>query len=141
MSELTGLSNPRLRVVQLLCGEDLATSQSAELAPTEQGKALKRAIFQGAAQSRNFIYLIIDKETSACACVDCCWDAAGLLRIVRGLELNLVAALYTHRHPDHTGGAYAKVAQHNVVPQCPSRPPPPSVSHALTTATAHRTRS
>jgi hydroxyacylglutathione hydrolase len=107
MSELTGLANERLRLVQMLCGEDLASEQTAKLATDEQQKSLKKAIFQGAAQSANFIYLIIDRETNACACVDACWDTEGLLHIIHSLELELVAALYTHRHSDHTGGRYS----------------------------------
>eukprot|EP01046_Picozoa_sp_COSAG06_P051409 COSAG06_NODE_8375_length_2191_cov_2.235660_1_plen_417_part_10 len=66
----------------------------------------KIAIHGGAAQSANFIYLIIDRETKECACVDAAWDTTGLLRVCQALELNLVAALYTHRHVDHVGGIY-----------------------------------
>jgi glyoxylase-like metal-dependent hydrolase (beta-lactamase superfamily II) len=66
----------------------------------------KVAIHGGAAQSANFVYLIIDRETKDCACVDAAWDTTGLLRVCQALELNLVAALYTHRHVDHVGGMY-----------------------------------
>eukprot|EP01045_Picozoa_sp_COSAG04_P015207 COSAG04_NODE_1187_length_7847_cov_3.494579_2_plen_484_part_00 len=65
----------------------------------------KLAINQGAAGSRNFIYLIIDRETKDAAVVDAAWDTVGVLRIAQALELNLVAALYTHAHVDHTGGS------------------------------------
>ena len=51
-------------------------------------------------------YLIIDRETKECACVDAAWDTTGLMRVCQALELNLVAALYTHRHVDHVGGIY-----------------------------------
>lgn len=74
-------------------------------APASQ-RPQKVAIHGGAAQSANFVYLIIDRETKDCACVDAAWDTTGLLRVCQALELNLVAALYTHRHVDHVGGMY-----------------------------------
>ena len=105
MSELNGLENPRLQIIQLLNGEDIATEETAQAMP-EAARAQKIAVHKGAAQSANFIYLIIDRETKDCACVDAAWDTTGLLRVTQALELNLIAALYTHRHVDHTGGIY-----------------------------------
>ena len=70
MSELSGLETPGLQVIQLLCGEDVATDETAELGATPQAVQLNKAVFKGAAKSQNFIYLIVDTATKDCALVD-----------------------------------------------------------------------
>ena len=47
MSELSGLETPNLQVIQLLCGEDIATDETAELGGTPQAIALNKAVFKG----------------------------------------------------------------------------------------------
>jgi glyoxylase-like metal-dependent hydrolase (beta-lactamase superfamily II) len=53
----------------------------------------------------NFVYLIGDSETRECAVVDPAWDVKGILDLVDREDMQLVGALVTHYHPDHTGGS------------------------------------
>ena len=53
---------------------------------------------------QNFVYVIGSRTTRQVALVDPAWDVEALLEHVRGQDLEPVAALVTHYHPDHVGG-------------------------------------
>lgn len=62
-----------------------------------------------ASQMANYIYVVIDARDGArgaAVLIDACWDVDGILRFCsEDLKVERVAAaLYTHRHFDHTGG-------------------------------------
>jgi len=56
------------------------------------------------APMQNFVYLIGSTSTRKVALVDPAWDIPALLERVRERDLEPVAALVTHYHPDHIGG-------------------------------------
>lgn len=84
-----------IEVYQLLCGCDIAVGQDP--------------VSFMASQMANYVYVLVDasKDSGRSAVViDCCWDVDGILRQCRE-DLNVkhvAAAVYTHRHFDHTGG-------------------------------------
>jgi glyoxylase-like metal-dependent hydrolase (beta-lactamase superfamily II) len=80
------MTTDRLYFRQLLAGRDFARQ-----AP-------------GAAEMRNFVYLIGDRETSECVVVDPAWGVKDLVDLVGRDGMKLVGALATHHHPDHVGG-------------------------------------
>ncbi|ORX81145.1 Metallo-hydrolase/oxidoreductase [Basidiobolus meristosporus CBS 931.73] len=82
--------------IQLLAGRDIANTASYN--------PIQNKIFEYAAEMRNFIYLIVDKETRECVVVDACWDATGIMNTIEKLKLKLVGAVVTHYHFDHVGG-------------------------------------
>jgi hypothetical protein len=84
MSQLNGLRGD-LEIVQLLCGEEIAGTAAA-------------------AQSANFVYMVMDSETRRAAVFDACWDIASIFGAAEALEVEITAALYTHHHYDHAGG-------------------------------------
>lgn len=53
---------------------------------------------------KNFVYVIGSRATREVALVDPAWSIAALLEHVRERDLEPVAALVTHYHPDHVGG-------------------------------------
>ena len=53
---------------------------------------------------RNFTYVVGSRTTRKVALVDPAWDVDGLLEHVHSQDLEPVAALITHYHPDHCGG-------------------------------------
>jgi glyoxylase-like metal-dependent hydrolase (beta-lactamase superfamily II) len=55
---------------------------------------------------RNFVYVVGSRTTREVALVDPAWDVAGLLEHLAKQDLRLTAALVTHYHPDHVGGAF-----------------------------------
>lgn len=62
-----------------------------------------------ASQMANYVYVVISSQGTggrSAVVVDACWDVDGLLRHCREeLRVEAVsAAVYTHRHFDHTGG-------------------------------------
>ena len=67
------------------------------------GRDFARGV-RGAADMRNFVYLIGDREAGECVAVDPAWDVQGLVDLVEQDGLRLVGALATHYHPDHVGG-------------------------------------
>ncbi|KAJ1653830.1 hypothetical protein IWQ61_006124 [Dispira simplex] len=85
-----------LEIRQFLVGRDLAKNRSINM--------VQNKIFDYAKKMRNFIYLIIDRESRQCAVIDACWDVPGLARILKRENLTLVAAIVTHYHFDHVGG-------------------------------------
>ena len=53
---------------------------------------------------QNYTYIVGSKRTREVALVDPAWNIESLLEHVESRELNPVAALVTHYHPDHIGG-------------------------------------
>jgi len=86
---------PGVSVHQLLCGRDIASGDDP--------------VSQMAAQMANYVYVVVDTSAAgggAAVLIDPCWDVDGLLRLCRehlGVQ-KVTAALFTHRHFDHTGG-------------------------------------
>ena len=63
----------------------------------------------------NFVYVIEDEISKACAIVDPAWDVTAILDCIQSRDLELVYILLTHGHFDHTDGladclAYKEVA-------------------------------
>ena len=54
---------------------------------------------------KNFTYVVGSQTTREVALVDPAWDVDGLIEHVEGRGFKPVAALVTHYHPDHCGGA------------------------------------
>ena len=89
----------RLYFRQLLAGRDFARS-----AP-------------GAAEMRNFVYLIGDRESRECVVVDPAWGVSDLVELVRKDGMTLTGALATHHHPDHVGGDLMGMADVEGLPE------------------------
>ncbi|KAJ1983935.1 hypothetical protein H4R33_004572 [Dimargaris cristalligena] len=85
-----------LAIYQLLSGRDIAHTRSLN--------PIQNKIFDFAKKMRNFVYLIVDRESKQCAVVDACWDVPGIMRVIKKEQLTLVAAIVTHYHFDHVGG-------------------------------------
>jgi hydroxyacylglutathione hydrolase len=60
-----------------------------------------------AAAMRNFAYALVDDEAGAAALVDAAWAPDELVDALEGEGLAVTAAVLTHFHFDHAGGAYA----------------------------------
>lgn len=58
----------------------------------------------GAAQMRNFVYLIGDRDTGETLVVDPAWAVRELVEVAAQDGMNITGALVTHYHPDHIGG-------------------------------------
>ncbi len=56
---------------------------------------------------QNFTYLVGSRSTREVAIVDPAWDIDSLLNHIAEKDYKLSAALVTHYHPDHIGGAFA----------------------------------
>ncbi len=104
------LSDP-LYFRQLLAGRDFA----------------RRA--RGAAEMRNFVYLIGDRESGECVVVDPAWGVQELVDLVAGEGMKLVGALATHHHPDHVGGDLMGMAEVEGVRELLSIAPVPVHCH------------
>ena len=52
----------------------------------------------------NFVYVIEDEVSKACAIVDPAWDVTAILECIQSRDLELVYILLTHGHFDHTDG-------------------------------------
>ena len=52
----------------------------------------------------NFVYVIEDEISKACAIVDPAWDVTAILDCIQSRDLELVYILLTHGHFDHTDG-------------------------------------
>ena len=52
----------------------------------------------------NFVYVIEDEFSKACAIVDPAWDVSAILACIQSRKLELVYILLTHGHFDHTDG-------------------------------------
>ncbi|KAJ1916137.1 hypothetical protein IWQ60_008206 [Tieghemiomyces parasiticus] len=85
-----------LAVFQLLAGRDIACTRGLN--------PIQNKIFDFAKKMRNYIYLIVDRESKQCAIVDACWDVPGIMRVIKKEGLTPVAAIVTHYHFDHVGG-------------------------------------
>ncbi len=57
-----------------------------------------------ASQMVNYIYLIGDAKTKQCVVIDPAWDIKGIIDVARKDDMEIVAALASHYHPDHIGG-------------------------------------
>ncbi len=62
-------------------------------------------VFPGAAEMRNFAYLVGCRQTGECLVVDPTWAPDGLLEIANAAGMRVVGAVATHAHPDHVGGS------------------------------------
>jgi glyoxylase-like metal-dependent hydrolase (beta-lactamase superfamily II) len=82
---------------QLQPGRDIALTPRAD-------RPMEGLVFQCAKQMQNFIYLLGDARTRKCFVVDACWDTDGILAYVKRCKMELVGAVATHYHFDHTGG-------------------------------------
>ncbi|MBV1905538.1 MAG: MBL fold metallo-hydrolase [Pseudomonadales bacterium] len=56
---------------------------------------------------QNFVYIVGSKSTREVAVIDPAWDIDGLLKLLEERDYKLTAALVTHYHPDHVGGAFS----------------------------------
>lgn len=65
---------------------------------------IERQIFSSAEQMQNFVYLIGDAKTREAVVVDAAWDVKGIRAFAAQDCMNLVGAVVTHYHFDHTGG-------------------------------------
>ena len=50
---------------------------------------------------KNFIYLLVDKDTKSCAIIDPAWDIQVIYETIQNYNLDPVAVLLTHGHADH----------------------------------------
>jgi glyoxylase-like metal-dependent hydrolase (beta-lactamase superfamily II) len=57
-----------------------------------------------AAQMRNFVYVIGDREAGEAVVIDPAYDPLGVVELVENDGLTVIGALATHYHPDHVGG-------------------------------------
>ncbi|KAH9548810.1 hypothetical protein CY35_11G106300 [Sphagnum magellanicum] len=80
---------------QLLAGRDFCIN------PTN---VIERQIFSSAQQMQNFVYLVGDAKTREAVVVDAAWDVKGIRAVLAADNMNLVGAVVTHYHFDHTGG-------------------------------------
>jgi glyoxylase-like metal-dependent hydrolase (beta-lactamase superfamily II) len=80
------MSEDRLYFRQLLCGQDIATSDPM------------------ARQMVNFVYLIGDRDTGKCLVVDPAWNVDDVIRVAAEDGMEIEGVLATHYHPDHVGG-------------------------------------
>ncbi|RUP50070.1 beta-lactamase-like protein [Jimgerdemannia flammicorona] len=87
-----------LTVLQLVPGRDIATERSLT-------SPIQNKIFDYAEVMRNIVYVIADSDSKDCVIVDACWDVDGILSVIRQEGYRVVAALVTHYHFDHVGGA------------------------------------
>lgn len=55
---------------------------------------------------QNFVYIVGSRSTREVAVVDPAWDIDGILKLLEERNYKLTAALVTHYHPDHIGGAF-----------------------------------
>eukprot|EP00928_Gymnodinium_smaydae_P078593 TRINITY_DN62715_c0_g1_i1.p1 TRINITY_DN62715_c0_g1~~TRINITY_DN62715_c0_g1_i1.p1 ORF type:complete len:374 (-),score=46.93 TRINITY_DN62715_c0_g1_i1:16-1077(-) len=85
-----------VEVHQWLCGRDIALGDDA--------------LARFAEQMANYVYVLVDTNqhsgVRSAVLVDACWDIEGILQKCHD-ELaveTVTAAVYTHRHFDHTGG-------------------------------------
>ena len=58
-----------------------------------------------AAQMRNFVYVVGDRESGDAIVIDPAYDPLGVVELVENDGLTVTGALATHYHPDHVGGA------------------------------------
>lgn len=56
---------------------------------------------------QNFVYIVGSAKTREVALVDPAWDIDALLNHLDEKDYKLTAALVTHYHPDHVGGAFS----------------------------------
>ncbi|KAJ7567895.1 hypothetical protein O6H91_01G011200 [Diphasiastrum complanatum] len=80
---------------QLLPGRDFCKNAS---------DFIEQQIFSSAVQMQNYIYLVGDAKTREAVVVDAAWDVKGIKAYAAGENINLVGAVVTHYHFDHTGG-------------------------------------
>ncbi len=71
----------------------------------------------GAADMRNFVYLIGDTASRECVVVDPAWGVRDIIDVVAADGMRLTGALATHHHPDHVGGDLMGMADVEGVPE------------------------
>lgn len=89
----------RIEVHQLLPGRDICITPSMIFAPINTTIWDRVAI-----PLRNFIYLIVNKDSREAIVIDACWDVDGILKYATKNKIKIVAAFITHYHTDHIGG-------------------------------------
>lgn len=65
---------------------------------------IETQIFSSAEQMKNFVYLVGDAKTREAVVVDAAWDVKGIRAVAARDCMNIVGAVVTHYHFDHTGG-------------------------------------
>lgn len=63
---------------------------------------------------QNFIYLIGNTETKEAFVVDPAWDVDTIREAAAINDLNLIGALISHGHPDHTNGINDLLSTHDI---------------------------
>ncbi|ORX79279.1 Metallo-hydrolase/oxidoreductase [Basidiobolus meristosporus CBS 931.73] len=84
-------------ILQLLPGRDIALGTSIN--------PIQNKIFEYATAMKNFIYIIADMVSRLCVVVDACWDAHGVMEVIKREKLRCIGAIVTHYHFDHVGGS------------------------------------
>ncbi|GBG26687.1 Hydroxyacylglutathione hydrolase, mitochondrial [Hondaea fermentalgiana] len=93
VEEATKLIGKDVSVQQLLSGREVANDVRGN------------RVHQFAYQMANYMYVVCDEQTREAIAVDPCWDVDGVLRVCENdLKVTIKAAVWTHRHFDHTGG-------------------------------------
>ena len=82
---------------QLSPGRDICVSANS-------GNFMEAQIFAAACQMKNYVYVVGDVKTRECVVIDACWDVTGIRRAIEDDKMNLIGAVATHYHFDHTGG-------------------------------------
>ncbi|KAK9711273.1 hypothetical protein K7432_007957 [Basidiobolus ranarum] len=85
-----------LMIIQLSPGKDIAVPNAFH--------PIQNKIFEYAIEMRNFVYIIADVVSRLCIIVDACWDAQGIMEVVKREKLHCIGAVVTHYHFDHVGG-------------------------------------
>ena len=82
---------------QLSPGRDICVS-------AKSGNFMESQIFNAACQMKNYVYVVGDAATRECVVIDACWDVVGIRKAIEDDKMNLIGAVATHYHFDHTGG-------------------------------------
>jgi len=62
----------------------------------------------------NYVYFIADEISRNAYVVDAAWDVDHIISEAQNLNLNLIGALVTHGHPDHTNGLNALLDKYDI---------------------------
>ncbi|ORY04160.1 Metallo-hydrolase/oxidoreductase [Basidiobolus meristosporus CBS 931.73] len=85
-----------IMILQLTPGKDIAIPNSYN--------PIQNKIYEYAIEMRNFVYIIADVVSRLCVVVDACWDAQGIMDVIKREKLHCIGAIVTHYHFDHVGG-------------------------------------
>mmetsp|Transcript_14982 Transcript_14982/g.29161 ORF Transcript_14982/g.29161 Transcript_14982/m.29161 type:complete len:318 (+) Transcript_14982:293-1246(+) len=93
VTEATPLVQDGVQIHQLLSGREVASNVRGN------------QIHQFAYQMANYMYVVCDEQTRDAIAIDPCWDVEGFMNVCENeLNVQIKAAVWTHRHFDHTGG-------------------------------------